>query len=561
VPQTVTDDDDLARALAGRFSGTGQRTVRGSLWQLQKQGERKVTDERIYVFDTTLRDGEQSPGCSLNTEEKVRMARQLELLRVDVIEAGFPIASVGDFEAVQLIASTVERTTVAALCRTVRADIERAWEAIQGAKKPRIHTFIATSDIHLVHKLKKSRQQALSDAVAAVKLARSFCDEVEFSCEDASRSDIDFLCQVVSAAIDEGATIINLPDTVGYAVPEEYGSMFRLVGERIEGIRNVTLSAHCHNDFGLAVANSLAAIKNGVRQVECTVNGIGERAGNAALEELVMALRTRKVTLGFDTNVNAEEICRSSKLLSTLTGMTVQRNKAIVGANAFSHEAGIHQDGMLKSRITYEIMTPQSVGIKHSTLVLGKHSGRHALKQRYAELGYDLSAQDLEEAYKMFCAVADQKKDVLDEDLIAIFEDRGTAAQEVYQLENVQVFSGTNLRPTATVELRYREGRFVDSATGDGPVDAAYKAIERITGMTGKLTEYTIKSVTSGHDAIGEVFVRIDFDGIHFNGRAVSTDVITGSVKAYLEALNRAMLARNRRQEQNAAVTKQPVAV
>jgi 2-isopropylmalate synthase len=321
------------------------------------------------------------------------------------------------------------------------------------------------------------------------------------------------------------------------------------------------LSAHCHNDFGLAVANSLAAFSNGVRQVECTVNGIGERAGNAALEELVMALRTRKASLGFDTNVNAEEIYRSSKLLSTLTGMTVQRNKAIVGANAFSHEAGIHQDGMLKSRITYEIMTPQSVGIKHSTLVLGKHSGRHALKQRYSELGYNLSAEDLEEAYKMFCTVADQKKDILDEDLIAIFEDRGTTAEEFYQLESIQVFSGTNLRPTATVELRHREERFVDSATGDGPVDAAYKAIERITGMTGKLTEYTIKSVTSGHDAIGEVFVRIDFNGIHFNGRAVSTDVITGSVKAYLEALNRARLAQNRRKEQQPAVSEQLAAM
>ena len=513
------------------------------------------------MFDTTLRDGEQSPGCSLNTEEKIRMAHQLELLRVDVIEAGFPIASVGDFEAVQLIAKTIDHTTLAALCRTVRSDIERAWEAIQYAKKPRIHTFIATSDIHLVHKLKKTRQQALSDAITAVTLAKSFCNEVEFSCEDASRSDIDFLCQIVSAAIDAGATIINLPDTVGYAVPEEYGSMFRLVRERVAGIRNVVLSAHCHNDFGLAVANSLAAISNGVRQVECTINGIGERAGNAALEEVVMALRTRKATLGFDTNVNAEEIYRSSKLLSTLTGMTVQRNKAIVGANAFSHEAGIHQDGMLKSRITYEIMTPQSVGIKHSTLVLGKHSGRHALKQRYTELGYELSTEELELAYKTFCAVADQKKDILDEDLIAILEDRGSSAEDSYQIENIQVFSGSNLRPTATVELRYRDKQFVDSATGDGPVDAAYKAIERITGVAGKLMEYSIKSVTFGHDAMGEVFVRVDFDGIHFNGRAVSTDVIMGSAKAYLKALNRAIMAKKRRQDQQSTVKEESVAV
>ena len=520
-----------------------------------------MTEERIYVFDTTLRDGEQSPGCSLNTEEKVRMAHQLELLRVDVIEAGFPIASAGDFEAAQLIAKAIECTTVAALCRTVRADIERAWEAIQHSKKPRIHTFIATSDIHLVHKLKKTRQQVLGDAVAAVTLAKSLCDEVEFSCEDASRSDVDFLCQVVSAAIGAGATIINLPDTVGYVLPEEYGSMFRIIRERVKGIEGVTLSAHCHNDFGLAVANSLAAIANGVRQVECTINGIGERAGNAALEEIVMALRTRKATFGFDTNVNAEEIYRSSKLLSTLTGMAVQRNKAIVGANAFSHEAGIHQDGMLKSRITYEIMTPQSVGIKHSTLVLGKHSGRHALKQRYGELGYDLSTEELEQAYKTFCSVADQKKDILDDDLVAILEDRESSAEDSYQLENIQAFSGTNLLPTATVELRFREKRYVDSATGDGPVDAAYKAIERITGVSGKLTEYTIKSVTSGHDAIGEVFVRVDFDGIHFNGRAVSTDVITGSARAYLEALNRAIRAKNRRADQQTAVREQSVAV
>ena len=518
-------------------------------------------EERIYIFDTTLRDGEQSPGCSMNIDEKVRMARQLEQLRVDVIEAGFPIASVGDFEAVNSIAQMIEHCTVAALCRTVRTDIERAWEAIRNAKKPRIHTFIATSDIHLVHKLKKTREQALSDAIAAVRLAKSLCEDVEFSCEDASRSDIDFLCKIVSVAIDEGATIINLPDTVGYAVPEEYGSMFRLVRERVSGIHGVTLSAHCHNDFGLAVANSLAAISNGVRQVECTINGIGERAGNAALEEVVMALRTRKETLGFDTNVNTEEIYKSSRLLSTLTGMNVQRNKAIVGSNAFSHEAGIHQDGMLKSRITYEIMTPQSVGIKHSTLVLGKHSGRHALKQRYAELGYELTNDDLEEVYRTFCAVADQKKDILDDDLIAMLEDRGHTAEEVYQLENIQVFSGTNLRPTATVEIRYHDKRFVDSATGDGPVDAAYKAIERITGITGKLTEYSIKSVTFGHDAIGEVFVRVDFDGVHFNGRAVSTDVITGSAKAYLEALNRAMMAKKRRQEQQSAAKEQPVAV
>lgn len=506
--------------------------------------------ERIYIFDTTLRDGEQSPGCSMNLEEKLRMARQLEQLRVDVIEAGFPIASVGDFEAVQAIAKVIEHSVVAALSRAVKVDIDRAWEAIRYARKPRIHTFIATSDIHLAHKLKKTRQQVLGEAIKAVEYAKALCDDVEFSCEDASRSNIDFLCEIVEGAITAGATIINLPDTVGYSVPEEYGAMFRTIKERVSNIDKVTLSAHCHNDLGLAVANSLAALHNGARQVECTINGIGERAGNAALEEIVMAIKTRQEKLGFQTNVNAEEIYKSSKLLSSLTGMMVQRNKAIIGANAFAHEAGIHQDGVLKSTITYEIMTPQSVGIRHSMLVLGKHSGRHALKQRYNELGYELSPEELEHAYKSFCALADQKKEIFDEDLVAILEDREDNSADMYHLQNIYVSSGTNIRPTATVELKQSERELIDSATGDGPVDAAYKAIERITGVAGKLTEYSIKSVSLGHDAIGEVFVRVDFDGVLFNGRAVSTDVITGSVKAYLEALNRALTAKKRKGEQ-----------
>ncbi len=507
-------------------------------------------ENRVYIFDTTLRDGEQSPGCSMNLEEKVRMARQLEQLRVDVIEAGFPVASQGDFEAVQRVAELIEHTAVAALARTVRADIDRAWEAIRHAKRPRIHTFIATSDIHLKHKLRKSREQVVQDVVWAVSYAKSLCEDVEFSCEDASRSEIGFLCEVVQAAVDAGATVINLPDTVGYAIPEEYGAMFRAVRERVHGIERATLSAHCHNDLGIAVANSLAALQNGARQVECTVNGIGERAGNASLEEIVMAIRTRGERLGVFTNINAEEIYKSSKLLSTLTGMLVQRNKAIVGANAFAHEAGIHQDGMLKSPITYEIMTPQSVGIRHSTLVLGKHSGRHALKKRYEELGYTLSADELERAYTTFCAVADRKKQIFDEDLIAILEYPADSPKDSYQLECIQVSCGTNVRPTATVELRLGERHFIDSAPGDGPVDAAYKAIERMTGVRGTLTEYSITSVGTGCDAFGEVFVRVEFDGVLFNGRAVSTDVIIGSAKAYIEALNRSHAARRRRAEQ-----------
>ncbi len=411
-------------------------------------------ENRVFVFDTTLRDGEQSPGCSMNFEEKIRMARQLEHLGVDVIEAGFPIASVGDYEAVRFVAKTIEGCIIAALCRTLKNDIDRAWDAIQYAKKPRIHTFIATSDIHLYHKLKKTREEVLKDIIWAVSYAKSLCNNVEFSCEDASRSDIDFLCQVVSAAVEAGANVVNLPDTVGYALPDEYGAMFKTVRERVPNIDRIILSSHCHNDLGLAVANSIAAVQNGARQIECTINGIGERAGNASLEEVVMTLKTRKELLKMQTNVNTEEIYKSSKLLSSLTGMVVQRNKAIVGANAFAHEAGIHQDGMLKSRMTYEIMTPQSVGIKHSTLILGKHSGRHALKQRYGELGYDLTAEELERVYGVFSTIADQKKEVFDEDLIAILEDRSGTVEELFHLEVIQISSGTNLRPTATIELR-----------------------------------------------------------------------------------------------------------
>lgn len=516
-------------------------------------------DNHILIFDTTLRDGEQSPGCSMNLEEKLRMARQLEQLRVDVLEAGFPIASVGDFEAVRSVAEAIGACTVAALCRTVKGDIDRAWEAIRNAQKPRLHTFIATSDIHLKHKLRKSREQVVEDVKRAVGYAKSLCDDVEFSCEDASRSDIEFLCSVVQEAVSEGATVINLPDTVGYAIPDEYGEIFATVSRQVNGIQSIILSAHCHNDLGLAVANSLAAIKNGARQIECTVNGIGERAGNASLEEVVMAIKTRSEKLGLSTRINTEEIFKSSKLLSSLTGMLVQRNKAIVGANAFAHEAGIHQDGLLKSAITYEIMTPQSVGIKHSTLVLGKHSGRHALKQRYSELGYELSGEELDRVYQAFCAIADQKKEIFDEDLVAIVEARTIRDQDLYHLENIQVSSGTNLRPTATIELRRGEERFIDSATGDGPVDASYKAIERITRVVGKLTEYSIKSVSLGRDAIGEVFVRVEFAGSLFNGRAVSTDVITGSAQAYLEALNRSLATERRKEDRHKEQIKEAV--
>jgi len=504
-------------------------------------------DNRVYIFDTTLRDGEQSPGCSMNFDEKIRMARQLERLKVDVIEAGFPIASEGDFESVKEIAKQIRGCSIAGLSRATKGDIARAWEALQFAASPRIHTFIATSDIHLKYKLKKNREQVLDDAIQAVRFAKTLCDDIEFSCEDASRSDIDYMCQIVEAVIAEGATVINIPDTVGYAIPEEYGAIIRSIRERVPNIDKARLSVHCHNDLGLGVANSLAGVMNGARQVECTLNGIGERAGNAALEEFVMALRTRHEKIGLHTNANSEEIFKSSRLLTSLTGMHTQRNKAIVGENAFAHEAGIHQDGMLKNAITYEIMTPESVGIKHSTLVLGKHSGRHALKQRYQELGYQLTPEELDAAYTAFSKIADEKKQVFDDDLISILQNEVSETPETYTLHTLQVISGLNLIPTATVSLKKGDEISQDSATGDGPVDAAYHAIERITGIRGQLLDYSIKSVSWGHDAIGEVHVKIAIDGYVFNGRSASTDVINGSVKAYLNAINHASTARYRK--------------
>ncbi len=506
-------------------------------------------NDKVYIFDTTLRDGEQSPGASMNFNEKIRMARQLERLKVDVIEAGFPIASEGDFESVREIARQIRTVTIAGLCRANNNDIDRAWEALKEAASPRIHTFIATSDIHLKYKLKKSREEVLESAINAVRRAKSYCDDVEFSCEDASRTDIAFLCQIVEAAIAEGATVVNIPDTVGYAVPGEYGNIIRTLCATVPNISKAIVSVHCHDDLGLAVANSLSGVLNGARQVECTVNGIGERAGNASLEEIVMAIRTRSEALNVTTSVNAEEIYRASKTLVSLTGMHVQRNKAIVGENAFAHEAGIHQDGMLKNPLTYEIMTPESVGIKHSMLILGKHSGRHALKQRYAELGYTLSADEVEKAYALFTSLADEKKQIFDDDLVALLQDEISSVEEIYTIETLQVTSGLNIVPTATVGLKKGDVFVQDSSTGDGPVDAAYRAIGRITGIKTELLDYSIKSVAWGQDAIGEVFVKIAIDGYVYNGRSASTDVITGSVKAYVNAINHALAARLRKQQ------------
>ncbi|MBN2104997.1 2-isopropylmalate synthase [bacterium] len=496
-------------------------------------------DNRVIIFDTTLRDGEQAPGCSMTMEQKLRMARQLEKLGVDVIEAGFAIASEGDFEAVKRVSMEIKDCTICSLARTKKTDIDRAWQALQYAEDPLIHTFIATSDIHILHKLHMNRDQVLKTAVEHVKYAKQYSEKVEFSAEDAGRSDVDFLCNIFEAVIDAGATVINVPDTVGYVIPDEFGNLIKTIREKVPNIHKAILSVHCHNDLGLAVANSIAAVANGARQVETTINGIGERAGNASMEEFVMALNTRKNLLDLETGVVTTEIYRSSQLLTSLTGMTVQRNKAIVGANAFAHEAGIHQDGMLKNKQTYEIMTPESVGIHKSALVLGKHSGRHALGERYKELGYELSKDDLEVAYKSFIRLADKKKDIYDADLIAIIQDEISEIPEIYEFESLQVVSGTEITPTATIKLKRGDQSLMDSSIGDGPVDAACRAIDRITGIQCKLINYSIHAVTKGKDALGEVLIQVEYNDRSYAGRGASTDIIEASAKAYINAINR----------------------
>jgi 2-isopropylmalate synthase len=496
-------------------------------------------DNRVYIFDTTLRDGEQSPGASMNIEEKLLLARQLERLRVDVIEAGFPISSDGDFESVKRIAEEVRTVTIAGLARAGKLDIDRCWEAVQYAAKPRIHTFIATSDIHLKYKLKKTREQVLQDAREAVRYARTLCQDVEFSAEDASRTDLDYLCSVLEAVIEAGACVVNIPDTVGYAIPTEFGERIKYLRARVKNIDRAIMSVHCHNDLGLAVANSLIAIQNGARQVECTINGIGERAGNASLEEIVMALQTRRDFFGLDMEVNTQEIYPASRLLTNLTGLMVQSNKAIVGRNAFAHEAGIHQDGVIKEKSTYEIMRPEAVGIKESKLIMGKHSGRHALKLKYQELGFELGNAELEKAYVLFKKVADKKKEVYDDDLIVIVRDGLRIFPEAYKLKYIQSSGGNQIIATATIVLERDGQTFRDSAIGDGPVDAALKVIDRITGIEGRLMDYNVHSVTRGKDAVGEVFMKVDFGKVSFIGKAASTDVVDASARAYLNAINK----------------------
>ncbi|MEW5948662.1 MAG: 2-isopropylmalate synthase [Thermodesulfobacteriota bacterium] len=495
--------------------------------------------DKIFIFDTTLRDGEQSPGASMNISEKVRVAHQLEKLNVDIIEAGFPVASRGDFEAVKAVAREIKNIQVAALARSNTKDIDRAAEALKAAKHPCIHIFLATSDIHLKYKLKKSREEILKMAAEAVKYARRFTDSVEFSAEDASRSDLDFVCKVFASVIKAGATVLNFPDTVGYAVPDEFGQKIKYVMEHTPGIEKARLSVHCHNDLGLAVANSLSAIAHGARQVEVTINGIGERAGNAALEEVVMAIRTRADALKVQTDIVTEHICASSRLVTMITGIPVQPNKAIVGANAFAHEAGIHQDGVLKERTTYEIMNPCAIGLAKSSLVMGKHSGRHAFKQKLKELGYKLGEADIDRVFERFKDLSDKKKTVFDDDIEALITDEIFRGKDKYRLVYLGVVTGTEAVPTATVQIDIDGELQQEADFGVGPIDATFNAITKITRVKAKLLRFSVNSITGGTDAQGEVTVRLEEDGQVVIGQGADADIIIASAKAYLNALNR----------------------
>jgi 2-isopropylmalate synthase len=500
-------------------------------------------DDRLIIFDTTLRDGEQSPGASMNLREKLEVAHALKDLGVDVIEAGFPIASPGDFEAVEAIARQVEGPIICGLARCHSDDIDRAAQALKDAKRPRIHVFLATSAIHREFKLHMDRQEIVRRSVEGVKRARGYCEDVEFSPEDAARTELDFLAEVVEKVIEAGATTVNIPDTVGYAVPEQYAAAIRHLKQHVCGIDNVVISVHCHDDLGLAVANSLNAIKEGARQVECTINGIGERAGNCALEEVVMAVRTRADYFGVHTTINTTRIWPTSRLVTHITGLQVQRNKAVVGQNAFAHEAGIHQDGMLKERRTYEIMKPEDIGILQTELVLGKHSGRHALRQRVRELGYHLEDDQLQRVFEGFKALADRKKVVYDADIEALAEAQMQLGPAVWTLEAVTCNAGSGTIPSAAVCLWHNEGRIHREAVfGDGPVDAVFRAIERITGIDVELRDYHVRSVTIGQDAQGEAQVEAEYNGKVLRGRAFSTDIIEASALAFLQIINRVAL-------------------
>jgi 2-isopropylmalate synthase len=495
--------------------------------------------DQVIIFDTTLRDGEQSPGASMNTAEKLRLGTQIEKLGVDVLEAGFPAASTGDLEAVQLIAQKIRGLQVTALARASKQDIDLAWEAVKKAARPRIHTFIATSDIHLEHKLKMTREEVIKEVVNAVKHAKGYTDNVEFSAEDGSRSDRDYLCKVFEAAIEAGATTINLPDTVGYALPHEFGELIRYVQQHTPNIHKAILSVHCHNDLGLASANTLAGLQAGARQAEVTVNGIGERAGNTSLEEIVMTLYTHRDHLDLSTRINTTEIHPTSRLVSMISGIVVQPNKAVVGANAFAHEAGIHQDGILKHTLTYEIMEPVTIGLDTNRLVLGKHSGRHAFRDKLEELGYDLSEEDVNHLFKTFKSLADKRKEILDEDIEALVAEEILRVPDKYRLDYLNVVSGTGIVPTATVRLGIDEQEAQSAGFGVGPIDATFNTIAKMTGTQSRLIRFSVSSISGGMDALGEVTVRLEEDGVVALGKGADQDIFTASAKAYINGLNR----------------------
>jgi 2-isopropylmalate synthase len=498
---------------------------------------------KLKIFDTTLRDGEQTPGVNLNINEKLEIARQLEKVGVDIIEAGFAIASPGDFEAVKTVSESIKNSKVASLCRAVEKDIDRAYEAVKSAVSPRIHTFIATSDIHLKYKLRMTESEVLERAISMVKYAKKYCSDVEFSAEDASRTRDEFLFKVIDEVIKAGATVVNIPDTVGYTTPEEYGNLIRKIREKVPGTDKIDLSVHCHNDLGLAVSNSLAAMVNGATQIECTINGLGERAGNAAMEEIIMGLETRRNYYNFSHNIDTTQIYRTSEIVSRYTGIRVQPNKAVVGENAFAHESGIHQHGVLSEKTTYEIMTPESIGLSKNKMVLGKLSGKHAFEDRLQELGYSLTKEELNEAFLEFKKLADKKKNITDKDIEAIVEQKASEVDEYIKLESFQINSGNKLISTSVIRVIVEDRVITESATGDGPVDASFNAIERALGVSVKLEEYSLRAVTGGKDALGEVLVRIldkesDDEKVYL-GRGISTDVMEASVKGYINAINR----------------------
>jgi 2-isopropylmalate synthase len=573
-------------ATAERLAGEEVDVAQFAIPDMREYARAIAHGGTVLVFDTTLRDGEQSPGATLNTQEKLDIAEQLARLGVDIIEAGFPAASPGDLDAVRQIAETVGRTprqgpngeivappTIAGLARANKNDIDKAWEAVQGAVRPRIHTFLATSDIHMEHKLRMSRDEVLETVGDMVQYARSFCQDVEFSPEDAGRSDPDFLVKVLEVAIQAGATTLNIPDTVGYTTPEEYGGLIKHLRENVPGGKDVIFSLHCHNDLGLATANTLAGLQAGARQIEVTINGIGERAGNTSLEETVMAIHVRKPVFGLETNIVTTEIHRTSDMVSRYTGMVIQPNKAIVGANAFAHEAGIHQDGMLKHKRTYEIMDASTIGLHQSRLVLGKHSGRNALRTKLEQMGFHLNPEELKEVFRRFKDLADKKKTVTDADLEALVGDEIYQPVETWELIKMQVQCGSGLTPSAVMTLRNnRSGELItDTSLGVGPVDAVYKAIDRIVGVENNLVEYLVQAVTESTDANGDVTVRIETPDSRgyketaqgrprrrlFSGRGVDTDIIVASAKAYLQALNK-MLATQEADSSTVAIAAEP---